>query len=177
MERNSRWPTRRIEKFVSETRLIRTIVLISTEIFFQHNLCLHLPILWVRLGQGCGSIFGGRDRGDVRPMMAGRQEVRDSARRFTANAFGWRLVCTIETTGQHDLLLTDLPPPLRFHNLNDSRTVETVYPAGYRPGRHRRQPHCVRRQRTAVRPPIQLRPDAAALARAVIPSCARGERS
>jgi hypothetical protein len=39
------------------------------------------------------------------------------------------------------------------------------------------KPHCARRQRTAVRPPIQPRLDAAALARAVIPSCARGERS
>jgi hypothetical protein len=167
--------TRRIEKFVSETRLIRTIVLISTEIFFQHNLCLHLPILWIRLEQGCGSIFGGRDRGDVRPMTAGRDQVRDSTRRLTANAFSWHLARTIETTGQHDLLLTDLPP-VRFRNLNDSRTVETAYPAGYRPDRHRRQPHCATAtDRCPAANPASSR--AAALARAVIPSWARGERS
>jgi hypothetical protein len=53
------------------------------KIFFQCNLCLHLPILRLRLGQGCGSIFGGRDPGDVRPMTAGRDHGRDSTRRRT----------------------------------------------------------------------------------------------
>jgi hypothetical protein len=130
------------------------------------------------LGRNNISIFGGRNRvGNNKPMQQCREHVRDSTRRLTANAFGWHLARTIETTGQHDLLLTGLPPPIRFHNLNVSRTVETVYPAGYRPGRHRRQPPCARRQRTALRPPIRPRPNAAALARAVIPSCARGERS